>query len=693
MRDDLRAILDRHNGRVAENSQVSEGTASIAATLADRCARALVRRYSPPDAGVCSRVLTDLRGLRSRSLNCTLGPMFDVLCARFERWSSVPLSTTDLHTYQRNVRSVIEALRHTDSYLSVALDAGGGHEGSQAIAQEFGYVPPDVGEGPVGELRQTIFTEILQLASSSQFGGVELQDDRIVVWIDDVWIHDPQGEYPDVPLGGFSITLMLDGQCMASLERLACSKPDALCMDLNMLRVWADDPVYHVDGDYFHPHVSGNGSVCLGDAEEAVSMAMFHGRICDMFQVLKSWLMTYGSENPFARIDGWLEGHRCPACGGWAMDGDDDVVTCATTGAQLHRGCAMEFRGQYYSRQQATICPNCGTRGPRSVLGMETGLRRVACVFCRDDLAAARSAGMNGVYRCWNCQTEHEGTENRVDFDAGIQLCTECCRPMDGEDEMWEVKIRDPVNPEAYDQSAWVPISRRLRPVPWRNVTRVPPEVRTIVQCECGASCLDTDRHQDYLGRHTCCPTCDPELIRFSKPIREDIAYLDAYLVFFHQVAISDFTRPYVETVGLAARGVSVADALAVARTLRTLEMRSLNRCRGRHEDQFLAEKVRLWNELAGLDWLRIKRSLPPEAVEMHDDMIATQYGRTAPHREARDAELPADERQDAEEVQVQEGQGPYQAEDPDEDLDEDFDQDIDEGRRDDGGAGDGAHY
>lgn len=650
MRSDLQEILLRHNNRVPEPRRVSSSTAADAERLAEclvGARRDAAKCPSPDQLGLVTDSLERLRSAiecQQDAVRAAQRLVYTLSC-----WEDTAFATLDtLRTGSRQIHEAVTTLRHLDGYLCTMIDAGGGHAAKLAVCREFFEVEDS--EAALDGFRQTAFLELLELCSCPDFEDVKFGDDWLCVYVGDVVVRDPEGEYPSVDLGPFSLTLDLSNNSR-TLSCMMSRAADRLYFNPNLLNVEALDPRWDCGGEYVHPHVSESGNPCLGDAEYPAARAMSSGRICDLFQLLKNWLNTYGRENPFCRIEDWLEGGRCCVCGGW-LSLSDDTWPCAHSGGSAHRRCLRQHSdGRLYSPRYFARCTHCAAEGPQSWLGIG-GMQGGPCRLCTSREAAICYAASQGIYQCWNCGARHTDLAQRTLLPGGAEVCSRCYRS----GESLEVKVCVPSNDypvpqDVLDQIPWTQFSNMRLPDPWRHLRRPPASVAQLVECNCGAKCLDSNLLSAFMCSGYTCPECDPGRTGFTPAMRGDLACLDAYLMFFYGVATSEFTQGYVETVGLRPRGLEASVALPAVIRLRKLEQSGLDICRQKFEDCFLGEKVFHWNQEAGFVWLRIKHGLPPEAVTMHDDMIAARTGRVPPHRGAADGGTRARERAEPEEA------------------------------------------
>lgn len=59
----------------------------------------------------------------------------------------------------------------------------------------------------------------------------------------------------------------------------------------------------HCNFRYYHPHVSGDGAVCWGNASSTVNDNLVDGKVSDVVQLLQSLLMYYNADNPYESFE------------------------------------------------------------------------------------------------------------------------------------------------------------------------------------------------------------------------------------------------------------------------------------------------------------------------------------------------------------------------------------------------------
>jgi hypothetical protein len=145
-----------------------------------------------------------------------------------------------------------------------------------------------------------------EVAAELAMVGREFGDLRLCNEGGDTWVCAVCGPFTfdGIPLGRFEVRLRLgelgDGNVTAHAFKARPLNPNPHAEDRNVT----------------HPHVSG-GTVCPGDAEDAITVALQQGRVGDAFLLVKSVLSTWDDESAYLPIETWLEGGgpSCPNCG------------------------------------------------------------------------------------------------------------------------------------------------------------------------------------------------------------------------------------------------------------------------------------------------------------------------------------------------------------------------------------------
>jgi len=99
-----------------------------------------------------------------------------------------------------------------------------------------------------------------------------------------------------------------------------------------------------------HPHVS-NDRLCTGDGAAAIRSALFAGRICDFFTMVRAILATYNPDSPYIPLKEW-DGRSCAECGYSVCQ--DEVYFCQTCESDLCSECAA-----LCNVCEETICLTC----------------------------------------------------------------------------------------------------------------------------------------------------------------------------------------------------------------------------------------------------------------------------------------------------------------------------------------------
>ena len=126
------------------------------------------------------------------------------------------------------------------------------------------------------------------------------------------------------------------------------------------------------DSSVTHPHVQDQ-ILCTGDADEAIHQALFDGRICDCFVLIRSVLQTYNPSSAYVRLDEW-DGIVCRGCDEVVSDEGcysctdcdvdrclDCIVFCKTCDEPFCIGCVSSCSGcdRLLCDRCMQICPSC----------------------------------------------------------------------------------------------------------------------------------------------------------------------------------------------------------------------------------------------------------------------------------------------------------------------------------------------
>jgi hypothetical protein len=210
-------------------------------------------------------------------------------------------------------------------------------------------------------------------------------------------------ELEDVPLGPFAIEL--------HLKRLG-DRFDSSCFDCVALK-----PNPASGNDSVTPHVQ-DGQLCAGDASVPISAALWQGRICDAFCLVRSVLQTYNPASPYVALDSW-DGVTCSDCG------------CSTS-RENTSGC--EHCDQDYCDECMSCCEACDG----------------SC--CRGCLERDREAD---AYLCPSCRTSCEDcgrVVNSDDVEGTSGLCPQCRERLEEEEQDEAEEEHEEQNTKPEDQ-------------------------------------------------------------------------------------------------------------------------------------------------------------------------------------------------------------------------------------------------
>ena len=161
-------------------------------------------------------------------------------------------------------------------------------------------------------------------------------------------------------LSVFTEAIELEGYFLGDFEiRLQIAKL-AEMQEGSIFKVIALDPHPAATNDAVtHPHVSDE-HLCTGDASAPIQTALSNGRICDVFMLIRSVLVTYNPSSPYVSLDDW-EGVSCYECGYTASE--DSSFYC--------EACENSFCDECMS-----YCRSCDTSLCQSCL--------TSCQFCEE---------------------------------------------------------------------------------------------------------------------------------------------------------------------------------------------------------------------------------------------------------------------------------------------------------------------
>jgi hypothetical protein len=131
----------------------------------------------------------------------------------------------------------------------------------------------DEPENPVLSLKEAI--QEISIINNS-WPNVDYRGGCLAVTIDEVSLSD---DNDTVYFGKFIISLDL-------------SEPTG-----SGLHIGAIDPQTE-ERNYYHPHVTEDGSICAGEGEDAMQEALIQGRLEDYFRIVEAILRTYNASSP-----------------------------------------------------------------------------------------------------------------------------------------------------------------------------------------------------------------------------------------------------------------------------------------------------------------------------------------------------------------------------------------------------------
>ena len=164
-------------------------------------------------------------------------------------------------------------------------------------------------------------------------------------------------------LGPFTVKISMTNNTWGAVLQAHCAPKHAyssFCVPS-----YDDDPDHECDDDceedceldnperYFHPHVSSDGSCCLGTAIEPVGAALATGNVLEALHIICTFLTSYNHSNPYE------------LCAAFGYDENDfDTIVC-----------------QFCGTTNACICPDLPDV-PQTCLRCAAVPANQACWFC-----------------------------------------------------------------------------------------------------------------------------------------------------------------------------------------------------------------------------------------------------------------------------------------------------------------------
>ncbi len=144
----------------------------------------------------------------------------------------------------------------------------------------------------------------------------------------------------------------------------------------------------HEDAD--HPHVKG-GSLCEGEGEQPIALAIKQARLCDLFDIIESILSTYNEDSPHYNIELW-KGQQCEGCSEYFQD---DIEECSRYRCHRH------------------VCSNCSN----------------TCTDCDNTFCS------NHIGTCEECQEPLCDDCVYTFDDDGYNYCSDCYKKLKNQKE------------------------------------------------------------------------------------------------------------------------------------------------------------------------------------------------------------------------------------------------------------------
>lgn len=116
-----------------------------------------------------------------------------------------------------------------------------------------------------------------------------------------------------------------------------------------------------IDGrNCYHPHISGDGRLCLGSYVEDLREDIRRLNFTSIIQCICRLINRYNANSlmyPGAYITNWV-GDKCICCGGFI---GDSGVKCKKTGSPMHKECSVKIGDDYYYPVIIKTCSKCNT--------------------------------------------------------------------------------------------------------------------------------------------------------------------------------------------------------------------------------------------------------------------------------------------------------------------------------------------
>ncbi len=189
---------------------------------------------------------------------------------------------------------------------------------------------------------------------------------------------------------------------------------------------------------YFHPHVSGSGRACWGDAFDPLMWAADRKDAPELLRVVLAWLQTYGSDSPYQKLESWESGDSCAVCG----EEVDDSYGCSNCGSLICEDCGhscddcgdwfcsgcLHSNGRCESCQALwdethTECYHCGNAQLTEYMVCCEECGNWSCADCMEQCADCgdrvcphcRWDGDEQDYLCVDCKGKREEIEEEKD--------------------------------------------------------------------------------------------------------------------------------------------------------------------------------------------------------------------------------------------------------------------------------------
>ena len=178
-------------------------------------------------------------------------------------------------------------------------------------------------------------------------------------------------------------------------------------------------------GDYHHPHVDGNGTICWNDNYETARLFHASGDFLALRDLIDNLLKTYNAASPFITLDDWINGlgSTCGDCG--ERYHDEDLCYAEDAFMDLCPECRI-CCGECYEtiwienyNSEWDMCPECFEEHVTECHGCEEQRSK------NDMLNYVNDETHTSVWLCKDCAPASEKEQDNEDStDADGSLAT-----------------------------------------------------------------------------------------------------------------------------------------------------------------------------------------------------------------------------------------------------------------------------